>query len=412
MSIDLQHNNTILISQDKSHFNIAGSWPQRIKLWEYLALYSLWVGSVLAVLFDWLGQLEYISINYSKYSRAFLLVIFTFYVIRTGINLSAYGFRFGRVLTYFILLCLLYSIMSENVIENLYYTIRTLFWILGTVVAYRLFISGLFTEKIITRMIIATVITGAAFTIFFISTIEPGKYDNASAYLLLWCMPLLFLFKKSWIVNTCIVMATMAIIITAKRGAVLGLLLSMSIYGLIYFKMHMRIRTVINIILVVFALGTISAYVLSSRLDFIEKRFEDKSGSGRDYLYTILINHYVDADVIHHIFGFGINSVQNFTGHIYRQGNEGAYAHSDWLQFMYDFGVFGIIFLVWLHLQFLVLIFKHYKNNSPHAPPLLMGYVILFLVNIYSGQLTMPNIIYLGLLWAISPSEYMAKSNI
>jgi len=347
----------------------------------------------------------------SKYSRAFLLVDFAFYVIRTGISLSAYGFRFGRVLTYFMTLCLLYSIVSEDVVENLYYSTRIFFWTLGTVVAYRLFLAGLLSEKIIRKTIIATVIIGAVFTIIFMARPETKGHQNASAYLLLWCMPLMFLIRKSWIDHSSIAIAVVAIMMTIKRGAMIGLVISSAIYGLIYYKMYMSMRAFLRLIGFFLILGIIGAYALSLNWEAVQGRFEDKSGSGRDKLYTMLVNHYLQADLTNQIFGFGINSVQRYTGQIFRGGWTGVYAHSDWVQFMYDFGIFGIILLVWLHLQFLTLIFKYYKNKHPHAPPLIMGYVIMFLINIYSGQLMYPDTIYLGLLWAISPSNNLIESS-
>ncbi len=407
--IDRRYHDSTLVVCEQGESEIRKTLLRPVTLWDLIALYSLYAGTVLVVLLDWLGMYEFISMDVSKYTRAVLLAVFVFYVLLTGINLRSYGFRFGRVFTYLIFLCLIYSLMSEAIVENLYSSVRALFWLLGTVVAYRLFFSGLFTEQILRRMIIMTVIIATTFNILFVSSLDPYEHANASAYLLLLCIPLLLIVRRSILIYICIAIASIAIIITVKRGALVGLILSSLAYVLVYLKMNLRFRDFVRVLLAFVVLVCVLYYASLPRLDLIMKRFEDTSGSGRDILYTILINHYRNAEIKNQIFGFGINSVQEYTGWYYHGSGTSAFAHSDWLQFLHDFGVIGIIILTWFHLQFLALIFQHYKNNSPHAPPLLMGYVILFLVNIYSGQLMSPNAIYLGLLLAFSSQRMQVK---
>jgi len=378
---------------------------------EKIALYSLAIGTVLVILLDWLGVYENMPIDVSKYTRAALLAVFIFYVFITGINLKEYGFRFGNAFAYLIFLCLIYSLTSDAIVENLYYSVRAYFWLFGTVVAYRLFISGLLTEKIIRRIIISAVIIGAIFTVLFVSSLDPEEHANASAYLLLFCLPLLLIVRKSILIYACIAIACIAIVITVKRGAIVGLILSLLAYALVYFKMYLRFRVFIRGVLIFVVLAGLVYYVAMPRLDLIIKRFEDTSGSGRDIVYTLLINHYLGAGIENQIFGFGINSVQQYTGRFFHGGGTSIYAHSDWLQFLHDFGIFGIIFIVWLYAHFLALIFRHYKNNSPHAPPLVMGFVFLLLSNFYSQWLMEPNTIFLGLLFAVTQSHDTIESN-
>ena len=116
-------------------------------------------------------------------------------------------------------------------------------------------------------------------------------------------------------------------------------------------------------------------------------------------MFPLIINHWLQADTLTKIVGFGINSVQQYTGEIFYgaySGRSGVYAHSDWLQLIHDFGFFGFLILFWIHVSVLRLIISGYRMKLEYAPALLMSYVILFLVNIYSGHLFAPGAFIFG----------------
>jgi hypothetical protein len=372
-----------------------------------LALICLCVGTVLLVLLDWIGAFGYISLAFSKYTRAALLVIFVIYVISTGLSLGAYGFSFGRVLGFFMVINLTYSFLSDNTVDDLYDVSKIVFWVIGSVVAYRLTLAGALTEKMLRRTVIATVILGAAFTIMLMTNPAVEGGQNASAYLLVWCMPLLLLVKKSWVVNISIAVAVIAILLTVKRGAMIALVLSLVAYGLSYLIIHNNFNTFAKLAGSFIVIAIIGSFIISTKWNIIEQRFEDTSGSGRDKLYGMLFEKWVHSDPSKLIFGYGIHSVQRYTGQVFYHSENiiGPYAHSDWLQYMFDFGLFGVSFLVWLHVKFLFLIRKSLRFGRSFTSPLIMGYVILFLVNIYSGHLMGTNAIYLGLLLAYTSAS-------
>ncbi|MBK1654995.1 O-antigen ligase family protein [Allochromatium vinosum] len=367
------------------------------------ALLGLTVGMVLLVLFDWLYDFEIIAVPLALFTRATLLAVFAIYLVQTGVNFGAYGFRFGKILFYFLGLNLVYTAFSGDILGNLYHTSRIAFWILAAVVAYRLALSGALTEKILQRAIGATVFLGAAFTIYFMTQGDTEAGQNASAYLLLWCLPLLLLSSRSSANIMLLALAAVAILLTVKRGAMIGLGLSSVAYALAYMKLHGNARAFARMLGIAVVLGAVGAYALSQNWEAVETRFEDTSGSGRDKMYAGLYEHWIHAEPLNVAFGFGINSVQQYTPVMFGSNKErGPYAHSDWIQMMHDFGLLGIGFLVWLHAQFLSLIRRSYRIRHPYTPALAMGYVTLFLVNIYSGHLMSPGAVYCGLLLAFS----------
>ena len=367
-----------------------------------LTLYCLCAGSVALVFLDWIFDFGLISFPLGKIIRALLLVVFTIYIVRTGVRFGKHGFRFGRVLGFFLALNLSYTFLSGDIVGNLYYSSRIVFWICGTVVVYRLALSGILSEKALMRTTVSTVLLGAAFTIYLMTLPDIRAGQNASAYLLLWCLPLLLMLKKSMLVNIIVGIAIFAILLTVKRGAMIALGLSIVAYGVTYVKLHRDFRVAARLAMLFALFALIAAYALAHNWDAVKKRFEDKSGSGRDKMYSELINHYVMAEPSNLLLGFGIRSVERYNGLLYH-GDENVtsvYAHSDWLQFTHDFGLLGFGFLVWLHVRFLCLVFDGLKKRHDYTPPLVMGYVILFLVNMYSGHLMAPDAFYFGILVA------------
>ncbi len=265
--------------------------------------------------------------------------------------------------------------------------------------AYRLALCGALSEKVLQRAIGATVLLGAVFTIYFMTRADTEAGKNASAYLLAWCLPLLLAAEKSRGRSALVALAAAAILLTVKRGAMLALGFSSIAYALAYLRLYGSPRALARVVGFLLVLGAVSLGVLASNWDAVKTRFEDTSGSGRDNMYAMLVEHWRKAEPQNLVFGFGINSVQRYTGMMYgSEDDRGPYAHSDWFQLMHDFGLVGIVLLGWLHAAFLVLIRRGFKMRNPVTPSLAMGYTILFLVNIYSGQLMSLTAIYCGLL--------------
>jgi hypothetical protein len=365
------------------------------------------IGVTVLVPADWLYQLEVTTTPLGKYIRAMLIVIFIIYLLITGIDFTKYGFKAGLVFALFAVLNILYALLSENVNDNIYYTSRIIYWLLGTVVVYRLVVSEILSDKAIEVMIIVTVILGSLFTAYYMEILNNKAGQNASAYLLLWCLPLLLKAEKKLLVNVSLVLAIIAIILTVKRGAMIGLVLSLVVYYISYIKVNKLNNALLKALGSVIVVVLATYYVLSMNWEAVQLRFDDTTGSGRDMMYMMIWEHWINADITNIIFGFGINSVQQYLGIMYYGSvdESGPYAHSDWLQLMHDYGLLGIGLLAWLHLEYLKLLLKAFKARKSFAPSLLMGYVILFLVNVYSGQLMAPNAIYFGMLVAFAAAK-------
>ena len=361
---------------------------------------SVIYGSILLLLFDWLSVLELIPAFISLLLRAAILGTCLTYIAVTGISFGKYHFKFGTCLGFFILVNIIYSLFSSSIIDDFYYTSRILLWTSITIVVYRLSVFGYLRKNELRNFIYVIILLGAFFTLYYVSRPDVEAGQNASAYLLVWSLPLALLCsgnsKLKWVL---IGLATLAIILTVKRGAIIALGLS----GLAYYGYGILVRSSIkNFFSKTLGLILASAFIALASLftlDAFVSRFSETGGSGRDILFPLIINHWLQADMLTKITGFGINSVQQYTGEFFYgaySGVSGVYAHSDWLQLIHDFGFFGFLILFWIHVSVLRLIISGYKMKLEYTPALLMCYVVLFLVNIYSGHLFAPGAFIFG----------------
>lgn len=358
----------------------------------------------LILLLEWLNEFKILEGNYTLYLRGFSILVFSLFLIFKPHKIK--GFHFKNIILFFLLINLLYSIFSLDFLFNIYYTSKIAYWVLGTLTFYYLFSYNHLSIKKFSVMLVSTVLIGSVFTIIFLDRLSlEGLYDNGNAYLLMWCLPLLLLFKKNKILTYSFLIAIVAILFTIKRGAILATLLGLLVYFITLIRTSKGLKYKFKFIFFGVFLSLMVALVFVGKWDILGARLDDTSGSGRDSLYLRLSKHYIDSPLENLVFGFGVNSVQIFTNpnKMYYTENKyiGVKAHSDWLQSAHDFGFFGIIFMLLLHIKFISMIRYNSRIRSDLLPTLLFTYVIFTLTTIYSFILTAPNGIFFGILISV-----------
>lgn len=355
------------------------------------------------LLCDWLFNLSIINLPIGLILKAFSIVVFVSFLLTKKFKIK--GFKFKKVIIYFVLLNFIYSLFSDNILENIYFTIRLLYWVLGTLVFYYLYSNAYLNATALRKMIISTVLIASVFTIWLM--LNSDEHQNASAYLILWCLPLLLNFKQTFLAKVLTFIAIASIILTIKRGALLALVISLFVYFMSTLKISRTSVTKIRIIGIGSILISFIALIFSSIWNKLLIRLDDTSGSGRDKLYQGLLDKYTNGELHELIFGYGINSVQQYSKVLFGSDSDGVgvAAHSDWLQYMFDFGIFGIFFMIILHYHFLKLLFFNFKNKTTLLPPVSMSYVIFAFTTIYSFILNTPDAMFFGIVISVFTVE-------
>jgi len=364
----------------------------------------LCVGSTILVPIDWAVELGMLNRMCIQVTRAAMTLTFLWYILRTGVRPTRYGFGLGLALSLIAILIGLHAAASPTPRRELYDLARTLYWVLGAIVVYRLSLTGELSERIVARWIGTVMLFGSAFTIAYMLSpgVEVGQ--NASAYLVLWCMPTLLMLRTTRHTACLMAVGAIAILLTVKRGAVVGLAASGAAWGLAQLHPGMPAKRFTRIVLVFAVVSLVGGIAAVYRWEELAKRFSDTSGSGRNVMYTVLIEHWWRANTGHFVLGFGAGSVPENMGRLFAS-TRNIEAHSDWVKFIHDYGLVGLCCLLFLHLQFLHLIRRSQNVARPLLAALSMGYVIMFLVNIYSGILYSPAALYLGVVLGVSSAR-------
>lgn len=256
-------------------------------------------------------------------------------------------------------------------------------------------------------MIKWNVIIAAFFSIVFFLTPTLTDY-NLAAYTVLFMYPIILYSTKGYKKNQIVLLiATIAILISMKRGALLAFSIVSVLYYLHSVKNYPSIRTIIIGIAFFFSTIFMGVYFIDNQsIDqdrFSEEQFDvnnEKAGSGRVGLYTRLYESWLNADLETQIFGFGNQEDSH------RNLGRRTHAHSDVLGFLYNHGYIGIFLILMIYYG----IFKFYlKYRSQFSSLELISirttFIILVLVNFYSGLFRSQDAIYLFAIFPLFQSQ-------
>lgn len=365
------------------------------------------VSLIILVVFDWVEFYLATELSAKRNLRALLFIVFFIGVIDPTLRQKCRRFFASFPLIALGYLFFTYALFEADMADGLYYSIRIIYWILGTFFVYKMLLAQYLTERHIVAVIYAVVCIYSVMIFYFMFNPAIRFTQNISIYVLLWCFPFLIVQKRTNLNKIFLFLSTVCIFLSFKRGAIIALILSTFIYLFLYFLQNRSFKTGFKLLFIFLGLLLIlmSALIVinKTRPDFFEKRTsditdKDRVGSGRGGFYRLVLNSYFQS--LHYkpakfFFGHGSRSVQKRTAGFL--GGGGVYAHSDWLQIMPDYGLFGVLILMWLHFSIIriVCIGMHTKNKM--APALAMAYTTFFLTSVYSGHIFSPNTIYFGI---------------
>ena len=341
-------------------------------------------------------------LNLSRTMRILLLTIFISENVRL-IN-TIKNFRYFYYFLFFTLILFLYLLLSDPFIGNgIWEFSKLLCWVLGLNFFYAYFKKGLFGWPDFLKINKNVILVSFILTLAFISFGNINTKYNIASYINLLCFPICLASSNFYSKHKAhLLMASFSIIVTLKRGAILSFI-SCNIVYVFLFIFHIKNSNTLkwsSIALHVRLL--ISAFILFILFymqgDQLFERFSPEefdlnnplAGSGRILLYTSLFNEFYNSDNI--IFGFGSRaSAFRYGEEFYDQYN----AHSDFLQFMYDYGLVGLLLIFFIYRK----LFKDYfffKNKTTNYIYFALIISVLLPINIFSGAfLGSMNLIYL-----------------
>lgn len=204
---------------------------------------------------------------------------------------------------------------------------------------------------------------------------EVSETTNNAGYIVLSLFPVLLLYenKRLWQYIGLLLIVCL-VILSVKRGAILVCGIMALLFIIRSFGHSSGRKKFLTIILLVTFSVIVYNFILDymSESDYLMKRIEEtKEGgsSGRDGIYTTLWNSFKNqTDSWKYLFGGGVWYTTKLTW---------TAAHNDWLEFLIDMGVFGVIVYIYYWISFFLLTIK--KN----IPELSRFCILLILINMF-----------------------------
>jgi hypothetical protein len=333
-------------------------------------------------------------LNLSRILRSFMLVLFLIENIRFYHIIK--HFYFFRYLSFFAFVLLIYVFTDRNLQEGFWMYLRFLYWVLGINVLYAYAYTELFVFNDYFKVIKRVVLIAFLITIYYFSSGFIADDYNVAAYLVVSLYPIVLFASKSFSKEKIFILVCMiSVFITIKRGAVIAFSLSTILYFLGDLIEQFSIKKMMLGITMLSVFALTVFYAVSEQEDRLDDRLSadqfdlnnSKAGSGRVGMYTSIYNSWYDTEYF--IFGHG-NQEDS-----YRNLGRRTHAHSDIFGFMYNFGLVGLLLILFLYVKVIMFFIEIKSNHQYNRYSVLAFLCVLFLVNLYSGLFYITETIYL-----------------
>lgn len=273
---------------------------------------------------------------------------------------------------------LLITILFGNLTAN--YFLYIISWKLCFLVAY----TDVNIKKIdVNRKIIIFLMICLILPVAFQKVLLNIDYESsisiiAAVYVLLSAMPFALISKSKTMKYIYMIVAIFILIISQKRTGFLAILLGL--VGLIYAKYFINKKVKIKFLGIIFlAILVFFLYYLLTESNLgIVSRLENitiDNGNGRVDLWVYLLENFSNSSFLHILFGYGSHATNQLIG---------TFAHNDYINILYDFGIIGLFLYLW----FIITIIKKWismcKNDYENKDIFLFAIIELLILSMFS----------------------------
>ena len=372
------------------------------KLYLFLIILAIGLWSALNML-----QMEQDGLAGSDDSPFLKLLLGVIFVLVSGYLLVNYKYVhmgwMGRVL------CVLSVYMAIARMAVLPPTVGALSYIYQpmrdvVVVLFFLFTSTLAAKSDELKDFFATwIIVGMLIIAYFF--LQNWRFMNAideahmgTAYWILFLMPILLHTPHKWLRYAGLILVGAILFASFKRGGILafgcGLLAYLFVKEILIGR---KFTKLIFFVIAIMALAIVFIVVDNALDNLFTERFmniKDDGGSGRDQVWATTWRMIQQSEFEHLLFGHGHNSV--LTNSPLRLS-----AHNDFLECIYDFGLFGSLFYFMLHISLIRQIFRNIRLRNPEAAIMAFTYSFFLILSFMSHVLIYPWLAFMGLSWGM-----------
>lgn len=368
-------------------------------------LVSFWFVLILLVIFGHARNLEYLF-------APFLVIISLCINIRTQTRIRSriinciIAFIFITLVSSFNWFYIEHQFIRYNYIQYLCYSICAYFVTISAYNIMRIKILRKDTVYIKILIVLLYIVGIERFFHAYMLIVSVKEFAQVNGfYYILMPLPLIFLIKNNKLTLICIIISVALCLMSAKRSALISIVLLLFLYICVKYKENRKYAFVILGILIIALLYLIDNYLLEriSRLSERMSNISEDGGSGR----TIIIQRFFDKD-IYDIQEYPTSLLGNgFESYSFKYNGAFKASHNDFLEVLYSFGMIGLINLI----VFYILLIKRalwsvFLDTKDYVLPC-FSVLILFAVygmvgnNFYFFHLSLPLFMYIGFSEAI-----------
>ena len=220
--------------------------------------------------------------------------------------------------------------------------------------------------------------------------------------------------------NLSMVLAVLISTASTKRAGTLALILGLFVMFVveahIQGTLNQRWKKYLKIMLLIL-IGTIMVFYLEStgRIQILDRfaRLGDDGGSGRDVIWSIVLNAYHSSSLVQRLFGHGFQSVY----YILRPGGFYRFAHNSYIEYLYDYGIVGLILLLVFIIALIVSTIDMVRRKARFAPVMCLLLVISVFLGMFSyffeeSNIIMPVAVAYGVILGMDKKEKNIKDEI
>ena len=348
----------------------------------------------------------------SSYSNYFYLLSLTFFVLYAFIHKSSksniFIWLFG---CYFLLAYLLSTVLS---FKSVFAGVCLYFWMFCYAFGKRLTANVnnvIFFSRAITLIVIIPLSIYSLY-LFFTTDLFVNQGGMDAFFFIMVYLPFVLMMdnKRSIKLIMYLVFLVLAFI-SLKRSIIIAFMASSIVYLLLishkklYLKWYFWVLLVSLYFFINYFLGFISETLL-----YRFSNMSEDGGSGRDIMYKRILEAFVNSDAGNIFFGHGFQSVRSLD-------SDNRLAHNDFLELLYDFGIFGCFVYIAFLLSLIKTMINTHRRKSAKKTVFVsfvssfVFFIILGSFNccIYSIMIISPIMLSLGICKGLSnkPMTYM-----
>lgn len=254
---------------------------------------------------------------------------------------------------YDILVCLMNGYLSRFIAQPTF-ILSISFWIFIYFIFYECARNAIINLQRMSNLFFALFLVCFFLMVLYYNTFSSKEHYTGFnvVYYLLFTLPFILINKNKKVVYTSLVLVTISVILSGKRGALIALFVAGTLWFLNTdngYSIWQKVSRLFKYLIVMMCFIALFAFV-ASKLDsgLLERMMqfltgEDSSGSGRFDIWAAFLDRIRHDDLLTILVGRGYCSTKLNSHYLYAQLS---WAHNDFLEVLMDYGLIGLSMLL------------------------------------------------------------------